>query len=139
MSAIEQPSASKLRVRPAKATDMPFVHDSWRRSFEGAPAVRLADREHLRVEMRRVINRLCDHATVLVACDTTDEDTLVGFAAFTERDGRSELHYVYVKKDFRGMGIARSLLANARVATFTFLTPSARPRKGWVFTPRFTI
>lgn len=114
---------------------MAFVIDAWKRSFEGAPAVRGAEREHYRTEMTRAIRRLCDHAEIRVACDPTDEDTIVGFVAFTG----GELHYVYVKRDFRGLGIAKDLLKGVPITAYTFTTPLARPRKGWAFTPRFTI
>lgn len=124
-----------LRVRIAKPGDMAFVIDAWKRSFEGAPAVRHADREHYREEMTRAIRRLCDRAEVRVACDPSDEDTIVGFCAFTG----TELHYVYVKKDFRGHGIAKGLLHGVPITTYTFATPTVRPRLGWAFTPRFTI
>lgn len=128
-----------LRIRPAREGDMAFVVDAWKRSFEGAPAVRGADREHYRVEMTCAIRRLCSRAEVRIACDPTDEDTIVGFAAFTRTGETAELHYIYVKKDFRGSGHARELLQGVNVTSYTFATPTVRPRKDWAFTPRFTI
>lgn len=124
-----------LRIRAAKPEDTSFVLDAWRRSFEDAPAVRGADREHYRIELTRAIRRLLDKAECRVACDPEDEDTIVGFAAFTG----DELHYVYVKKDFRGMGVARQLLDGLSVAAYTFRSNNARPPQGWRYTPRFTI
>lgn len=130
----------KLRIRDAKPEDMAFVITTWRQSFEGASAVRGADREHYREEMTLAIRRLCDRATVRVACDPTDEDTLAGFAAFRPlTDDRAELHYIYVKLNFRGHGIARDLLDGVRVVSYTFRTTPARPPAGWAYTPRFTI
>ena len=132
--------SSKLRIRIAKPGDMVFVIDAWKRSYEGAAAVKGADREHYRIEMTRAINRLCDRAEVRVASDPLDEDTLVGFAAFTRSaSGAAELHYVYVKRDFRQMGIARDLLEGVPVTAYTFRTPIWRARSGWAYTPRFTL
>lgn len=131
-----------LPVRPARESDMSFVIGSWRESFQLSAAIRAPalDRDHYFEEMARVIRKLCAKATVRVAHDPEDDDHLVGFAAFTPRsDGTDELHYVYVKRDFRGQGVARSMLADRKIATYTFLTSSARPPKGWRFTPRFTI
>ena len=130
-----------IRIRPAKVTDQAFIQDAWKRSFEGSPAVRGADREHYRNEMERTIARLCARATVLVACDVKDEDTLVGFAVYSSWKGYAgnELHYVYVKKDFRGHRIASDLLKDANIKAYTFATMSARAPKDWVYTPRFTI
>jgi len=124
-----------LRVREGRETDKAFVMDAWRRSFEDAPAVRGADRVHFRSEMERTIGRLFRTATVRVACDPADEDTIVGFAVFTG----PELHYVYVKQAFRKMGIARQLLEGLGIKAYTFRSNHARPVQGWQFTPRFTI
>jgi len=130
-----------LPVRDARVSDHAFIIDAWKRSFEGAAAVRLCDRDHYRVEMQHVIKKLLGKPDVftLVAYDPEDEDHLVGFACWTRDDMGAELHYVYVKKDFRGRGIARALIGNAPITRYTFLSPTARPRKGWRFTPRFTI
>lgn len=124
-----------LRIRLAKPDDFAFIIDAWRRSYEGSPAVRGAEREHYRIEMTRAIRRLCDRAEVRVACDPQDEDTVVGFAAFTG----DELHYAYTKKDFRGIGVAKQLLEGVPIAAYTFQSNNARPPQGWAFRPRFTI
>lgn len=123
-----------LPVRPARESDMAFVAMSWRASFEPRHAF---DREEFREEMDRVIRRLCSRGHVRIAHAPDDDDHLIGFAAYSA-DGR-ELHYIYVKQDFRGKGIARALLKDASIATYSFLAPTARPRKGWLHTPRYSI
>lgn len=131
-----------LPVRVARDTDIAFIVDAWKRSYEGAAAVKMCDREFYRIEMERLIKRLFgrDGVSTLIAYDPDDDDHMVGFACFTVHNpSRAELHYIYVKKDFRGKGIARRLLEGVPVESYTFLSPTARPRKGWRFTPRFTI
>jgi len=124
-----------LCVRAAGPDDLAFVIDAWRRSYEDAPAVRGAEREHYRTEMTRAIRRLLDRAECRVACDADDPDTIVGFAAFTG----DELHYCYTKKDFRGIGVARQLLEGAPITAYTCRSNNARPPAGWAYRPRFTI
>ena len=126
-------------IRAARDGDMAFILDAWRKSYEGAPAVRGSDREHYRVEMTRTIRRLCDRGEVRIAVSPDDDDHLLGFAVFTRADDGAELHYVYVKQTFRGMGVAKALLADVPVRSFTFLSNTARPRKGWRYTPRHSI
>ncbi len=126
-------------VRTARDGDMAFIVMSWKNSFEGAAAVACCDREHYRIEMTKTIRRLCDNAIVRVATSPDDDDHLLGFAAFTKTDAGAELHYCYVKADFRGMGIAKALLRDVDVKTYTFRSKNARPHKGWAYTPRFTI
>ena len=126
-------------IRAARPEDMTFVVGAWRASFETAAAVKGADRDHYRIEMTRTIRRLCDRAQVRVATAPDDDDHLLGFAALSKLDDGSELHYVYVKQDFRKMGIARLLLGDVDVKAYTFRSSNARPRNGWAYTPRFTI
>lgn len=126
---------SRLVNRPMRPTDEAFILDAWRRSYEGSAAVKHADREHYRQEMTRTIRRILDKATVRLRVDAEDENTIVGFAAFTGH----ELHYVYVKKEFRKMGVARALLQDIPITCYTFITPTVRHHAGWAFTPRFTL
>lgn len=137
-----------LPIRPARESDHAFVVDAWKRSYEGAAAVKHCDPGHYRTELGRAIQRvirgslsnMCGTPVVRVAYDPKDDDHLVGFACFSQSQADSaELHYIYVKRDFRGQGIARALLEGVPIKAYTFLSPTARPRKGWRFTPRFTI
>jgi GNAT superfamily N-acetyltransferase len=139
----EVPPATPVLIRPARETDFAFIVDAWCRSFEGSPVVHGADRNHYRSEMVRVIRKMLSGvgaATTRVACDREDDDTLLGFAAFTG----PELHYVYVRQDFRQMGIAKAMLEGASIAQYTFRTLQGERRmrtreRGWKFTPRFTL
>jgi hypothetical protein len=107
--------------------------------------------------MTRAIRRLCEKAELRVAHNPQDDDHIVGFACFT----KSELHYLYVKKDFRAELKAEHLLAGVPLDSYTFLgrymqdaldgyqgagwdAPAGQSRqwkgpKGWRFTPRITI
>lgn len=134
-----------FRIRVGNEKDRAFIVFSWMSSFyenENGPAVRHADREHYRAEMNRVFDRLVMTARILVACDLEDENVLIGFAAATLR----ELHYVFVRQDFRKVGIARKLIEAFPdpIKSYTFFTHAGarrlKPReRGWKFTPRFTI
>lgn len=129
----------KTLVRLAKEEDMAFVVHSWRSSFDGAPAVRGADKDHYFKEMSRVIGRLCGPdfgaAEVRVVCDVEDPDTLLSFVAFKGR----ELHYAYTRRDFRNAGLMRQALEGVHLDAYTFYTPRWHPPPTWKFTPRFSV
>ncbi len=122
-------------VREARESDMPFIVSSWRQSYEGSPAVRGADRDHYFAELARAIRKLTSAGEVRVACDAQDDDTLLGFVAFKG----TELHYAYVRKDFRGNGLMRDMLQGVAIDSYTFTTPRWKPKAGLRFTPRFTL
>ena len=126
-------------VRAARDSDYAFVLDTWRRSFEHAPAVAGADPSSYELEMKFVIARLFKTSEVLIACDVEDDDTLLGFASISG----PTLNYVYVRKDFRNMGVARTLLAGRKLTGYSFRTLAGerrlKLRERMIFAPRFTI
>jgi hypothetical protein len=133
--------ASPFLIREAVASDEAFVKSAWRGTFRTAGhGVEDAEPTHYHREMQRVFERLLPGATIRIACDPADADNLIGFAAFTGM----ELHYVYVKQDFRKLGVVPAMLEGLDIRSFTFKTLPGdrrmRPKaRGWLFTPRFTI
>lgn len=132
-------------LRDGVDTDLGFVKDSWRGTFHlGGYGAQDAEREHYHEEMTRLFERLFkrdrSRVRIRVACDPKDQDSILGFAV-TSGD---ELHFVYVRQDFRKLGVARALLEDLGVKKFTFATRSGvvrlKPReRGWAFTPRWTL
>ena len=54
-----------------------------------------------------ILKKILDHSLVLVASDPEEEDHVFGYCVF-ERDC---LHWIYVKKDLRRMGLGSYLMA----------------------------
>lgn len=128
-------------IRAGKPSDRAFVENAWRATMLAtSPACVGADPKAFHNEMTRLFERLLPSATVRVACDPKDPDTLVGFVCFTG----PELHYVYVAGPFRKLGVVPMLLAGLDITRFTFKTlPGERRLKpkerSWVFAPKFTL
>jgi GNAT superfamily N-acetyltransferase len=80
----------------------------------------------------RIVSVLQGETTVAtVATPTDDPDTILGWSVVSG----STLWYVYVRKDFRGSGIARALIPDC-VAQFAFKTPCLkRLPAGWAYRP----
>lgn len=57
-------------------------------------------------------------AKIVVACDESDEELIVGFMIYT----KNVLHYIYVKAAFRRAGIAKDMFAKIRADYFTHWT-----------------
>lgn len=102
-----------VSVRPALATEAPFVFRNWLDSYFPEQRTRLKktvfyDGHH------RLIERLLERSTILVAASAEDPGFLYGFAV-GESFGAGmpsvfALHYVYVKERFRRMGIGARLV-----------------------------
>lgn len=130
-----------FRIRDWVPADEAFVKSAWRGTYRTAGiGVAGAESEHYHQEMQRIFDRVLPKATVKIACDPKDEDNLIGFAALLG----TELLYVYVKQDFRKLGVVPALLSGLDIRSFTFKTLPGERRirpasRGWQFTPRFTI
>lgn len=133
---------SPIRIREAKPGDMAFVRDAWRRSYEPESIVYRINRSTYARLMDIMMDRLLDEpgAKVRIAVDAKDDDTFVAFAVMRE----PELHYVYVKHDFRRQGLVPDMLKDAVIHSHTFLTKLGNERlrphaRGWGFHPRCSL
>lgn len=89
-------------VRPYTDQDAPFVRHAWMRG-----AATLAARLGLPVaSAKRRAERIARDAHVVVAFDADEPTVLLGFVAFTG----AVVHWVYVPRPFRGVGIARAMV-----------------------------
>ena len=107
---------SEFPIRPGAVTDRSFIFDSWRHSFWDAPAVRGMGRDQYFADMGRRVEALLDRTAVLVAHDPADPDIILAWACIEP----PAVHYVFVRKDFRGLGLARALVSSIEgLTTFT--------------------
>lgn len=135
-------SGVPFRVRPAHSEDdFEFVESAWRATFRSNGAgVMGADITHYNEEMLRIFKAILPRATTLLACEDTDDNNLGGFVCFSG----DELHYAYVKVDFRKAGLVPLMLEGVKIRRYTFDTQVGFKRlkpndRGWIYTPRWTL
>lgn len=98
------------QIRPAKSTDINRIYSDWLRSYrQNSTSMKELPEKVFFDEHRRVINGILKTGTVLVLADCADDYVVAGFICF-ESD---VLHYIYVKKDFRKLGLASELMEAA--------------------------
>ena len=122
-----------LLIRRGDADDAGFVFSYWLRDFyersafcKGIAKSTFMSLHHLLLE--RVVAR----SVIWIACSADDPSLIYGFICV---EG-PVLHYLYVKRRFRGLGIATALLGIADMASgpkaFTHLTDEmVSLRKKW--------
>jgi hypothetical protein len=116
-----------FRIRDARPSDRAFVSHAWVESY----------RARLMSKVEKEISKLVHGSRVLVACDNSDDDLLLGFVSMSDR----ALHYAYVKEPLRGEGIARALIGSEPIDSYTFRTDAGISRirpaeRGWEYRPR---
>jgi GNAT superfamily N-acetyltransferase len=113
-----------MKFDEADETELPLVFDSWARSFQKSPFAGCIPNDLYPQVARRCASEIVDRgARVLVAYIELEEGRRVMGYSVSEPAKRI-LHWLFVKKDYRAMGVGKQLL----VATC--------PGSGWQYTHR---
>lgn len=109
-------------------TDEAFVLATWIKSNRNSPATRAVPTPIYLIGQRYRIMKLLKRADtrILVACDSNEPNLIYGYAVWTDS---TILHYVYVKRSYRGVGVARALL---ELPTDTAVLYTHRSPEIWV-------
>jgi hypothetical protein len=88
---------------------------------------------------------LADRSTVLIAADPDDPETILGFIVYEKR-AVPVVHFLKVKGELEGKGIAKALLGAAGItldapAVYTFASPETRAARlpAWSYVPFYLI
>lgn len=115
-----------ILLRPAGLDDHPFIVDSWVMSYRNQARARDAGRAYLRGH-KRAVRECLKRAAVRVACLEEKPAVIVGYAVLEQGDV-PVIHWVFVKQNFRGKGIAHALLDDEKDRTdIVFTHKSWRP------------
>lgn len=104
-------SDSSIKIRKATESDIPFLFNSWLKSYRSSNYAASIDNTIYYSEHHKVIERIFRYYDVLIACDLNDDNHIYGFACAGHTENIFTIHYVYVKHTFRRMKIATKLLA----------------------------
>ena len=104
-------STEPFRIRAGSLEDRAYVLKSW---FEGARATTnwcLGDGHVFFAEHGRVLEAILERAVVRVAHVPSESAAILGFAVLEPDAAPPVLHWVHVRGQCRGQGIARALLS----------------------------
>ena len=101
-------------VRKGRPSDLSFVRDAWLESDKSSPAGRDAGRSYYReakIKIAAILDR--PNTELRIAHVPDDDDAILGWAVVgSENEAVPVVYYVYVRRDARQNGIAKSLLAD---------------------------
>ncbi len=109
-------------LRFAGEDDKPFVFDHWWRELVLQPGVkhsRSVSAEDTERSIKAMMQRL--YGRVTIACDAVDTTHCLGFIVADH----PYIHWIHVKRDFRGMGIARDLIRSTGEGPYVATLPSS--------------
>ena len=111
-----------IGYRLGKPEDIPFIFSSWLKGIRfGNDAFRKVPSKYYYKVMHARLDSILQTpgCVVTVACLKTDPDTVLGYSV----SNHNTLHWVFVKKGWRGIGIGRDLTP----ITTTKITMTTRP------------
>lgn len=132
---------SLIQIRDAVPGDMAFVLATWLRGLKfGNSWYKLINTEIYYDFYHKVLENLLLRPKVIIkiACLKEDPQIILGYSVYDD----SKLHWVYVKKAWREIGIAKSLFP-VNIKVITHLTEIGKAiflkNKDWIFNPFFII
>lgn len=104
-----------VNIREAVVSDEAFIFSTWLLGlYYGDSWFSKLDKNYFMQEYHKVIENLLSRSTIKIACLKEDENVIIGYSVYDE----NTLHWVFVKKDFRKINIAKSLVpSNIKVVT----------------------
>jgi GNAT superfamily N-acetyltransferase len=100
-----------FELRDAGPDDLPFVRSTWLRDYrERSSFARRIDAAEYQLFHRLLLDRIQSRSRTVVAYDVAAPEVLWGWVC---SEPGNCLHYVFVKRPFRNMGLGRALLQAA--------------------------
>lgn len=127
MNAAEQIEPKPYFFRPYSNDDLNFIQRSWGKSyFDGCGYDEFLRAQEFDFHHRPLRDRIlaCPRVAIIVCASRADQDTIVGYiiVEMPRKTNATILHYLYVKKDFWGMGIANELIDSAIKSDIILMT-----------------
>ena len=100
-------STPQWNIRSAIPRDIPFIYETWLKSYKHDSAIGRCTRSGIFFEnYRKVVDKILQDSNTDVACLPDDGDVILGYLVSED----NTLHYAFVKEAFRNIGISKSLL-----------------------------
>jgi len=128
---------NSLKFRQAAESDMAFIYDSWLRSFKHAHAAGPIPMEIYWDVYKKALDIIMARPGVLIivayhpGLSPESKADIHGWSCIEKLDGETPVvHYIHVKKERRGSGIARMMLAEAGIDVESELYYTFKSRAG---------
>lgn len=112
----EENLKSQVQVRKATEADVPFIFNSWLKSFRSSVTAKSISNPVYFDFHHKTIEKILQKSDVVVLCDAADPSQVFGYLVHQDIDGVRVLHYAYIKFAFRGIGLCNLLLKEANIS-----------------------
>jgi len=96
-------------LRPPKKTDLPFIYNSWLRSYKDSPDNPIKGEAYYSYHKMLLISIL-SRSNISILCDPKDQDQIYGYAVYEFTDDSIVMHWLQIKHLWKQLGFARFIL-----------------------------
>ncbi len=102
-----------IEFRTPNAGDESFIYNAWLKSYKDSPCGKTMVSDVFFSNHKLIVSSLLgdDSVDILLAVNPDNPAQIYGFACLEKTPAVSTIHYVYVKYNFRKLGIAAALVA----------------------------
>lgn len=128
-----QATLNTIQIRDASEEDLPLIYSTWLLGlYHGCDWFNRIDKKVFFDNYKKIVEQRVKHSNVKLAVLKEDNDVILGYVCYRG----NVLDWVFVKKAWRKMGIAK-MLVPADIAACTHLTKVGRSLKpkNWIFNP----
>lgn len=115
MTTPEQSLKSQVQIRNATEADVPFIFNSWLKSYRGSSSAKAVSNPVYFEFQHKAIEKLLQRSQVFMLCSAEDSTQVYGYIVTEEVEQVPIMHYCYVKYAFRGMGLCSALMKHAKL------------------------
>lgn len=108
-----------ITYREGKASDYAHIVITWTQSALASNFAAGIKKNTFIDHHKKIVQRTVETQKILIACDPTDPDLIIGYVVYSASEARPVIHYVHVKVRFRGFGIGTELLNRVSPSSFT--------------------
>lgn len=102
-----------ILLRKPHSEDIPFIFNSWLKSYRPSIQVKNIPQNIFYGEHHRFLEKIMKRAECIIACNPDDTNHIFGYVVYEIITGVLVVHYVYVKQDYRRLGVCNYLLEAA--------------------------
>lgn len=110
---------SDILIRDHKESDISFVYATWLHTYKHNSYFAKRIRDHVFFKYHhKIIEGILNRTTskILIAADKADPDVILGYIVYESFGTDTNIvHFIYIKKNFRGFGISRKLFVESKL------------------------
>lgn len=103
-----------IKLRNKLVTDEALIFQTWLKSYRYSDECKRMNNPIFFPRFGKIIEKIMKDSIFVMACDPLDEDQVYGYLAYKYIDDLFILHFIYLKKKYRKLGLSLKMLESVK-------------------------